>query len=634
MLAAGMMLRAGLNDLSMWLDEVNMVHATLGWNPLDYATYGNGGHPPLYFILLRGWMAIAGQGDLVLRTLTLLTAVLTAAIIYRIGADFTHKASGGAIAALLFGGMGFVKYYVHETHNYAQLMLFCMALLFFAGRWWGHPGRRVYAVGVVLSAAGLIYTHYYSIYFLIALNVGVLIFAWRRWGQWLRWIGLELIAAVLYTPWLLRIAMIVQRILARRANGQIRIPTAISTSSKTIAEAIATLLSDQVILYAIAIALGLAGLIWLYRTRRGDARRLLPRLAVLLVIIIGSAALAFIVNRFYKTFTPRRIIYVLPTFAVLVACLLTTLPRWLRWPAALIVTAVTAWYGWSTVQPGNWYFRQAVESVRGELQPGDLVVLSTADYPNAGHGRPLIYYAETLLPKSTVQVTLGAKPTIGTPDSDNDFANRVFAPAVVTHPRFWVISALDPGITPVSLEWVGKLKLGPYQPRQATTVGLFKVSLFERAPTERAAMPEAAVLSPQPLMAQVFGDTFELDRVQIDRVAASPGDTISIWLDWQAIRRPDQNYAVFVHLLADPTTIITQDDGDPTHLGIAAPTSLWAILTPVYDTRQITVPAGTPPGRYALRLGIYSRITGQRLPVVPADGTISDSLLLTMILIR
>lgn len=632
MLAAALMLGAGLNDFSMWLDEVNMTRAALAWNPLDFATYGLAGHPPLYFILLRGWIGLAGQGDLALRALTLFAGLLATAFVFRVAADFSRGVSGGVIAALLFASMGFVKYYVHETHNYAQFMLLCVALLFFAERWWLRPRRRAYAAGVILSIAALIYTHYYSIYFLAALNVGALIFAWKRWGQWARWVGLEALAGLLYTPWLFRIALIVQKIIEGRANKVRRIPTAQGTSAGTIMDAAAALLSDQVVLYGIALALGVAGLMWLGRARRPDLRRLLPRLALLATLIFGSVALALVVNRFYNTFTPRRVIYVLPVFAILLATLLATLPRWLGWAAALIVTSVAVWYGWSVILPGNWFFRQAVESVRDQLQPGDLVLLQATDAPVvADHSRPLIYYGRTLLPPHIVVMTLGQQSIIGTPDGDEAFANTVFAPAVVTHRRFWVISAIDSTVAPATLDWVSRLKLWAYRPAHTQEIGAMRVTRFERVGIGRGALPDAATLSPRPLMSRVFGDIFELDQAQISRTTVKSGDTIDIWLDWQAIRRPDQDYAVFIHLLSGSGTLMAQTDGDPVDISYPAPTGWWAIFASVFDARTLVVPAGLPAGTYQLRLGIYSRTTEARLPVVPADGTIADSLLLTAI---
>ena len=91
------------------------------------------------------------------------------------------------------------------------------------------------------------------------------------------------------------------------------------------------------------------------------------------------------------------------------------------------------------------------------------------------------------------------------------------------------------------------------------------------------------------------------DLVLPDR--AVPGRSIEATLYWTADRRPPQDYTVFVHLRRPDGSNLTQRDGQP--LGGAWPTSAWEPGQPVIDRYTLTIPAGTPPGRYTLWAGMY-----------------------------
>jgi len=77
------------------------------------------------------------------------------------------------------------------------------------------------------------------------------------------------------------------------------------------------------------------------------------------------------------------------------------------------------------------------------------------------------------------------------------------------------------------------------------------------------------------------------------------------WIARQPIRYPRR---IFVHLI-DPKTgeIVAQHDG------LDAPTRFWQEWDRIVQTHTLRVPAGTPPGRYELRIGLYDPATGARV---------------------
>lgn len=632
-LAAALLLTPHLAGFSMWSDEINMVRAGLAFNPFDLSTYTlRSGHPPLYFVLLKGWALLAGTSDFSLRLLSLLPALVTAAFLFRIAVDMTGKPSAGFIAALVFASMGFVLYYVHETHNYGLLMMRAVDLLFFYERWRAFPRNRAYAIGAVISTTVLMLTHYYAAFFIGALNLFALADAFRNWRGWLQWVRLQVVAAVLYLPWMGVIVNLALRVAARKAGGNTRVFTAQTTKWKTIEEMFRVMLSEQALVYGLVIGIGIIGLMWLYRRKQEQAREMLRGAALLATLIIGSVALALLANIFYRTFTPRRVIYALPTLAILIGLLLATLPRWLKWSAAAVAVSAALAAGWSPIQPGDWMFRQAVEAVAQDYRPGDLVFIQMRE-DQVFFERPLVYYTHQILRPGAAILTAG-QFALDDPPTQVDFASRVFADQVWTRDRFWVISAADPAQGAVSLDWVKQIPGRPFTLKQSGEVGLIRLSLFEADTAARGAMPSAANLGGGPPLAQVFGDLIELDRVQVDSATVRPGETITLWLDWQAIRPVERSYSIYVHLLAEDGTLIAQGDGGPTHLGREIDTIFWAPLMRVYDVKTVTLPADALPGRYQLRIGVYDPIEGTRLPPVPGDGTILDGLIVASIEIR
>lgn len=100
-----------------------------------------------------------------------------------------------------------------------------------------------------------------------------------------------------------------------------------------------------------------------------------------------------------------------------------------------------------------------------------------------------------------------------------------------------------------------------------------------------------------------------------------PGEILGVTLRWRALRRIDERYVVFVHLIDPNGNMINQDDRQP-HL----PTTQWNEGIEIVDPHQLTIPSGISSGRYQLRAGMYpDGRPNDRLPVVDAGGTTQES---------
>ncbi|HMC52716.1 MAG TPA: glycosyltransferase family 39 protein [Acidimicrobiales bacterium] len=201
-LAAGLVLRFWTRS-PLWLDEaltVNVARLPLGQMPRALA---HDGAPPLYYVLLHGWMSLTGTGNLAVRSLSGVFAVATLPVSWLAG----RRLGGGRVAwvtALLLATSPFAVHYATEARMYAL-----MTLLVFLGylalvRVWERPGWRA-VVPVALVSCLLLYTHYWSIYLLGVVAVGLFWRLRRDGGSDRRRAGWALaglaVGALTFLPW-------------------------------------------------------------------------------------------------------------------------------------------------------------------------------------------------------------------------------------------------------------------------------------------------------------------------------------------------------------------------------------------------------------------------------------------------
>lgn len=120
-----------------------------------------------------------------------------------------------------------------------------------------------------------------------------------------------------------------------------------------------------------------------------------------------------------------------------------------------------------------------------------------------------------------------------------------------------------------------------------------------------------------------FDERIELLGYRLSSDRVSPGEQVSLVLLWQVSGDLRPPIASFVHLLDKDGQPCAQYDGWGTAMrGLE-------IGDVIVHHARITVPAGTEPGAYRLRLGIYSPDTMIRWPVQTSDGAVNDQIWLS-----
>ncbi|NHF63917.1 glycosyltransferase family 39 protein [Microcella pacifica] len=188
-LIAVFILRTYLSDWnSYWNDEILSVYVHGIWNPTiidSVVTLSeNSVHPPFYQFLLYAWMSVFGDGEVATRMLSNVAVTLSGYVLYRI---VRHQWSRylAFVAGASYSVMAVSMTYAVESRSYGLTMLLAtvsMALLLktllalkSSGNWSiGEHWPSV--IGVVLANIGLIMTHYYNLFWLIAQALALLLF--------------------------------------------------------------------------------------------------------------------------------------------------------------------------------------------------------------------------------------------------------------------------------------------------------------------------------------------------------------------------------------------------------------------------------------------------------------------------
>jgi tRNA A-37 threonylcarbamoyl transferase component Bud32 len=121
-----------------------------------------------------------------------------------------------------------------------------------------------------------------------------------------------------------------------------------------------------------------------------------------------------------------------------------------------------------------------------------------------------------------------------------------------------------------------------------------------------------------------LGDRILLAAYELPRLDYQPGDKLLLSLIWKAVQPPDQGYTVFVHLTRADGSPISQHDGLPANG--TRPTETWAMGDQITDDHEFSIPPGTPPGEYWLRVGMYDN--AGRLPITdPGQASTTDGVI-------
>jgi len=349
LMGASLLLRTGALDGGYWIDEgiaVGIASHDLRDIP---GALGQDGNPPLYYLLLHGWMQVFGSTEAATRGLSLVFALLAIPASFWAGARlFSRRA--GVLAAAGAAGSPFLTYYAQETRMYSLVVLLsilasaCFVLAFVRG-------ERKHVAWLLLWLGLLLYTHTWALF--MAAAMGAVWLHLRRRGEVETRDGLLLggALALVYLPWL-------PVVLFQAANTAA--PWA-ERPSPFVLLIIPGGLFGHVAIPLLAIAVYFA-------VRRHPP---IDRAVKMLVgIALGTAVLAWLSSQIEPAWASR---YSAVLMGPLLLALASVVSRGARWTVLALVAVAGVWV-MSGPPPSKSNVRTVSTGVAPSIRPGDLVV--------------------------------------------------------------------------------------------------------------------------------------------------------------------------------------------------------------------------------------------------------------------
>lgn len=638
-----------LGAQSFWNDEGNS--ARLSERPIPAIIEGTASdvHPPLYYLLLRGWREPAGETEFGLRALSAFAGVLVVAGVMAVAA----RGSGGAgergsrragewgsarritgyfplvtiIAGLLAAVNPALVYYSQETRMYSLLALLAVGSTWALLNWLGAARSWGWAAAyTALLAAGL-YTHYF--FPAVVAGQGLVVVLWwlerrdegegmkaeGRGGAWRRvviWAGMAAVAVAIYGPWL----PVLARQIGGRAGAGESAADFLAAAGRWLA--LGGTMPEGEAAWAVAAlaALAVIGLV------AGWRRSLVP--LVMIVVPVGAAVVLGATDPAFFKF----LLAAAPFVAVLAG--MAWQARWgagdkagggeREWKRAplysylvslipyLVAGLTVAVVAGSLLSLGHMYHDPAFARADYRAMAARI---AAERHPNAG----IVLVAPNQWEAFTYYHRDGA-PVYPLPRGRPDPAALAaeLEQIAATHDRiyalFWgeaqrdpervVERWLDAHAFKAAEEWVGDVR--------------FVVYAVAR---EMAAEPTASGAQ----FAGLDGETITLEEYAVWPQEALAGEVVQVRLVWSADATPSRPYKVFVHLLDGSGAPVAQRDSEP--VGGSRPTTSWAAGESIEDNLGVLLPLGLPAGSYELRVGLYDAFDpGVRLAVDGGDGVL------------
>jgi mannosyltransferase len=638
---------------SFWNDEGNS--ARLSERSIELIIEGTASdiHPPLYYLVLRGWREFLGESELALRALSAFSGICLVAVTITLGRRLIGSRAYGPslISGLLVAINPALIYYSQEARMYELLAFLAILSTLLQVMWLQGEGKKIgLAVAYVLAVVAGLYTHYFFPAILAAQNLIFLLWvinqhrskdARERRGlppvslarPILGWIGMMAAALLLYTPWL--------PTYWNQAGDRpaIRLPLQEFFIDGLRWSAFGFTIEETVAKWLLLIFLALAVLgAWFGRRRMVRGVSYVPTLLLSAVVplflmwLLGATQPAFF----------KFILVVIPPVALLAG------PGW--------------WWGW------RWTFARSGYDARRGVQPRGTPKSSdeTSDASQSADGSRRV--ARLFLLAAAAAVLIGSGAALIHMYYDSTYAradyrgialeiadeNHPNAGIVLNAANQWEVFTYyhqegapvyplprgypDPAVIDDELSQIAEqhsrvyavfwgeaerdpqrlverwLDANAYKARDEWRGDVRFVTYALPAPTE-----DLQVLEYEGLSSLNFGDDIQLDRVDMMAGDLQPGDIVQISLHWKTDDVLEQRYKVFLHLLDSEGQIVAQRDSEPG--GGLALTTTWIPGETIVDNHGLLLPADAKPGTYTVLLGLYELSDPLvRLPISLPEG--------------
>jgi 4-amino-4-deoxy-L-arabinose transferase-like glycosyltransferase len=584
--------------------------------------------PPLYYLLLHGWMQFFGDSEWAVRSLSVLWAVLAVPLIYALALELFHSRLAGMLAALLLVVSPLHLWYGQEARMYSLLTFLCLlsgTLLLLAMRAKGWAWAALLWLAYTLVNVAAVYTHYFAFFVLAFQAAYLFLVAWsghfRHWRLLAGGLAAGLATVLAYLPWLphllARYGADASYLPGRLKIGEVLVDVAVAfAGGESVLEGTGLWLAAG---YGLVLALCLVALLAAAaRTAQEGATtanwRLSPEyhpLLFLLLYLLLPVALILAVSFTSPKFNARYAMISHPALLLLLAGGLAVL--WQRGASSLanvargaaallalfflLTAAVYADYNaYSDPAFARADFRGAARFLQQHAAADEAIILSSGhmfpvwDYYAAGGKRYLLPDSPTLDTTRTLDYSIA------------EDLNRWLAGQGGVWLVLWQNDVVDPNGYLTSM--LGDLALE--EPVGRT---------FPKLELRHYRLPAGVTFSGEPAIKHParfnFGDRLEL-------LGYSQTGDRQVTLFWKALQPLEDDYRVSVTLRDTQGQAWGTWDGRPG--AYYHPTERWRVGQVVFGRYDLKLLPGAPPGDYGLEVGVYTEENLAGLDVLDAAG--------------
>jgi len=393
-LAAGLILRVFKINQSLWLDEAINVTFVKNLNPhslvFDYAV--GDFHPPLYHIMMRGWILLFGTSEIAVRLPSVILGLATVYVVYLVAKKmFDNKTA--LISATLVATSPLHVYYSQEARMYMLAAFFAsLSVYFFVSII--KKETLIYWFGFVVATALMLYSDYLPYLLLPVYVVFLLIFKNKIQKSTARaFLPAFILIFVLILPWFLIFPKQLVTGLSAAAASPAWSNVVGSSSLKDLAVTyvkfvIGRISNDNNLVYALLFTP--AGTIFAILLILSSFRMNHLRFFLWLWLLVPTLG-AFLISFFVPVFAYFRFIFVLPAFYILISASINMVnwPKFNRFFLTLVLAvnlvSLGIYFTNTKFQRENW--RGAVTYIHS-VSGNDSIVLFEASDPFP----PFAYY--------------------------------------------------------------------------------------------------------------------------------------------------------------------------------------------------------------------------------------------------
>jgi uncharacterized membrane protein len=190
----------GLTDSCLWFDEIFGIHAAEhSFSDLFWFVAQDLIHPPLFYVLLKFWIAVGGDGLLWLRLFPVMFSVFAIFPFLQLCKELQLKTMAVSVAFGLFAVNGALIKYAQEVRMYS-LFLFLSLMSFWLFSRYFTKGKSFAALTIVNVL--LVYTHYFGWLAVASEIAAILIFQRAKLRQTLLMLA---ITTASFVPWIVAV---------------------------------------------------------------------------------------------------------------------------------------------------------------------------------------------------------------------------------------------------------------------------------------------------------------------------------------------------------------------------------------------------------------------------------------------